>query len=209
MKSVAKAGMMALALVAVCGVANADPVTLGFTKITNNGPDDPAGQLSVIVSDAGGGLVDFKFLNNVGMASSITDVYFDDGTLLAIAQITSSAGVSFGQFASPANLPGGNAVNFNTTAGFSADSNPPVAPNGVNAANEWLNIRYSLQNGQTFDDTIASLQSGALRIGLHVQAIGDQGQSEGYVNTFVIPLPTTAGLGLAGLGAVAIRRRRK
>jgi hypothetical protein len=209
MKMVAKIGVVALALVAACGVANADPVTLGFTRITNNASVDPASQFSVVVSDAGSGLVDFKFLNNVGIASSITDVYFEDGTLLAIAQITSSAGVSFSEGASPGNLPGGSAVGFVATTGFTADSDPPAAPNGVNSASEWLTIRYSLQGGQTFDDTIASLNNGSLRIGMHVQAIGTEGESDGFVNTVVIPLPTTAGLALAGLGAVAIRRRRK
>jgi hypothetical protein len=209
MKMAAKIGVVALALVAACGVANADPVTLGFTRITNNASVNPEAQFSVIVSDAGGGLVDFKFLNNVGIASSITDVYFEDGTLLAIAQITSSAGVSFSEGASPGNLPGGNAVGFVATTGFTADSNPPVSPNGVNTATEWLNIRYSLQGGQTFNDTIASLNNGTLRIGMHVQSIGTEGDSDGFVNTVVIPLPTTAGLALAGLGAVAIRRRRK
>ena len=206
---VAKVGLVALALIAASGVAQASPVTLGFTRITSNANVDPASQFSVTVSDAGGGLVDFYFLNNVGIASSITDVYFEDGTLLAIAAISSSSGVSFSEGASPGNLPGGNVVGFVATTGFTADSDPPAAPNGVNSATEWLNIRYSLQGGQTFNDTIASLNNGSLRIGMHVQAIGNEGESDGFVNTVVIPLPTTAGLGLAGLGAVAIRRRRK
>jgi hypothetical protein len=209
MKMVAKVGLVGLALVAACGVANADPVTLNFTRITANASQNVEAQLSVIVSDAGAGLVDFKFLNNVGTAASITDVYFADGTLLAIAQITSSAGVDFSVGANPANLPGGNGIGFFATTGFTADSNPPASANGVNTATEWLNIRYSLQGGQTFDDTIASLYDGSLRVGMHVQAIGDDGDSDGFVNTVTIPLPTTAGLGLAGLGAVAIRRRRK
>jgi hypothetical protein len=198
-------------LVALTGVAEASPVTVGFTRITNNGPTNPAAQLSCVISDAGGGTVDFKFLNNVGIASSITDVYFDDGTLLAIASISQSSGVSFSTPASPGDLPGGGAVNFNTTAGFSVDSNSPTAPNGVDGGAEWMTVNFTLQGAQTFADTVASLQDGSLRIGLHVQAIGNNGESEGFVNnppTVLIPLPTTAALGMAGLAGLAIRRRR-
>jgi hypothetical protein len=192
--------LAALALIATAGAAHADPVTVGFTRITNNaGAVNPASQFSVVISDAGNGMVDFKFFNNVGIASSITAVYFADGTLLDIAQITSSSGVSFSQGASPGHLPSGENAGFVTTQGFTADSDPPVSHNGVNSASEWLNIRFTLQGSQTFEDTIASLQSGALKIGLHVQAIGPTGKSDSFVNdelppTVVIPLPSAAGL---------------
>ncbi|MBX9793296.1 MAG: hypothetical protein K2Y02_03245 [Burkholderiaceae bacterium] len=49
----------------------------------------------------------FKFRNVGPAASSITDVYFDDGTLLGIANVLNHGGVDFSQGASPANLPGG------------------------------------------------------------------------------------------------------
>ncbi|HQG49608.1 MAG TPA: hypothetical protein PK373_11010 [Sedimentisphaerales bacterium] len=71
------------ALVCTCLAAPAwaDP-TFGFYKLTNNNVENLSSQLSVVVSDAGSNQVLFKFFNNVGIASSITDVYFDDGTLL-------------------------------------------------------------------------------------------------------------------------------
>jgi hypothetical protein len=41
--------------------------------------------------------VNFLFTNQGPLASSITDVYFDDGTLLGIAGVTNFSGVDFSQ----------------------------------------------------------------------------------------------------------------
>lgn len=189
-------------------------ITYGFTHVTTNGgapfASSFSGQFSVNLSSFSATQVDFKFENNVGLPSSITDVYFDDGALLGIASVFGSAGVSFNQNATPPNLPGGNNLSpaFQTTAGFSADSNPPVSSNGVNASGEWVTIRFNLQSGKNFSDVVSDLASGALRVGIHVQS-QTGGQSNSYV---LIPLPTTAYLGGAGLAGVMafgwIRRRR-
>jgi len=161
-----------------------------------------AAQLFVRVSEGpGANQATFRFVNTGPSASSITDIYFDDGSLLGIASITDSgAGVDFSQFASPPNLPAGHdcTPDFDVTAGFLADSNPPTQPNGVNASTEYLDITFSLQGGQTFDDVIAELATGALRIGIHVQAFGDGG-SESFINS-----PSTA-VNLSSLGATAAR----
>src|SRR5687768_18488478 len=84
---------------------------IGFERITGNSSADVASQLSVEVTDAGGGQVDFKFINAIDIDSSITDIYFDDGAgvLADIASISDSgARVAFSEGASPGNLPGGN-----------------------------------------------------------------------------------------------------
>ena len=168
--------------------------------------------------DAGGGQIDFVFRNSGPLASSICDVYFDDGSLLGIADVINGGpGVSFSQGASPGDLSGGNAVDFNTTAGFNADSNQPVQPMGVNPG-EMLTIRFDLINGQNFADTIAAIDLalanpgvdvvGGLRFGAHVQGLPD-GESDSFVSGgLVIPLPTAGAMGLAGLALVAGRRRR-
>jgi hypothetical protein len=170
------------------------------------------------VTDGGLGSVNFTFWNNVGIASSIADIYFDDGTLLAIASITDSGGVAFAGLANPENLPGGNDASppFTTTQGFYADSDSPIISRGVNAASEWVKINFSLQDDQTFADTLNSLNNGSLRIGLHVQAIGTQEGSDSYINKTGGGSPdpdvpdggsTIALLGSALLGVGFLRRK--
>lgn len=185
-----------------------------FYKITNNGSPDVGAQLTVEVSSAAGGTVDFTFRNNVGVISSITDVYFDDGTLLGIADITHSAGVTFSQGADPGDLPGGNGADpdFEATQGFTADSDGQgggVKENGVNASDEWLTINFTLKDGQTYNQTLLALADGSLRIGIHVQGF-DDGGSDSYVNNAIVPLPGTAAMAGGGLflaGAIGRRRR--
>lgn len=107
--------------------------------------------------------------------------------------------VDFTQGGTPPNLPGGNAVNFQTTAGFLADSDPAVQPDGVNP-NEVLGIVFNLQIPGSFADIVAELTNGDLRIGLHVQGCADGG-SESFVNN-PDPEPSVGilrALGLAGL----------
>jgi hypothetical protein len=199
-------------------------VIFGFDRITNNGGDPGVdSQLSVDVSDEGGGKVRFTFASSGPLVSSITDVYFDDGTLLGISSVINGAGVSFtGGSASPGNLPAGATINFNTSAGFLADSDAPVQPNGVNPG-ETLAIIFSLINGKTYADTLAAMalslanpgvdMYNGLRIGIHVQGFAN-GASESYVNTdrppTRVPEPGTIaliGIGLAVLGFVIGRRR--
>ena len=185
-------------------------IPLGFSCLTNNSAADCAtgeAQLSVEVSDLGGGQVQFDFTNAVGLASSITDVYFDDGTLLGIASIVASAGVDFAQNATPGNLPGGNLASpaFVATAGFSLDSNSPMLPqNGVDMSGEVLSVIFDLQFGGTFADVLAELANGDLRIGLHVQAFSG-GDSDSFVN---LPVPEPGTALLVGLGLTALATRR-
>lgn len=164
-------------------------------------------------------------VRNVGpAASSLTDIYFDDGTLLGIANVQNYSGVDFSQGASPANLPGGNGLSpaFVTTAGFSADSNPPTSPNGVNPG-EQLDVIFNLVAGKNYSDLIAGLNgqvldiqgAPALRIGLHAQSFAS-GQSAAFVNTAVplesvsaVPLPGALPLLLAGMGLFGLAGRRK
>lgn len=204
-----------IAILAVLAAASAaaSAQTYGFDCVTGTSAANCAAGEAQIRVELGSTLATqarFTFTNVGPAALSVTDVYFDDGTLLGIAAVTGSSGVSFSPFASPGNLPGGNAIGFQTTAGFSADSNPPVQPNGVNPG-ESLSILFDLKPGRSFAEIAGDLASGALRIGVHVQGYGNGG-SESFVN-LMSPVPEASSvLSMAaalGVMGVALRRRRR
>jgi hypothetical protein len=175
---------------------------------SNNGgySEDSRVKLKVVVS-SDDGRARFEFRNQSEVTCSITDVYFDDGSLLGIAAIEQSAGVSFSQSASPPNMPQGQNVEppFKTTQGFSADSDSPIYANGVNAdqqGTEWVAILFDLVGGAGLGDVVGEMNDGTLRVGVHVQGF-DDGSSESGVN-----IPEPAVLILVGAGLVAAVARR-
>ena len=198
--------LSAVAILMMSGTASATPYS--FANITGEA-EDLSGQLRVDVTSAGAGSVMFTFFNNIGIPSSLTDIYFDDGTLLAQGTITSSPGANFSFLATPNDLPGGNTVGFQTTQPWSLDSDRPVMANGINLSSEWVAVTFSLLPNLTFLDTIAALNDGSLRIGLHVQGIGADGGGDSYVNVSAVPdggmTMSLLGLALAGIGLVARR----
>ncbi len=133
--------------------------------------ESPDVNLYVVVSDGGPDQVDFTFYNESLIDSSIARIYFDNrnGSLLGIAGITDGSETSFSQLSAPRSLPNGNALepSFVTTEGFSADSNPPLPRNGVNP-DEWVQFTFDLKSNNTFEDVSHELDTGALRIGVHV-----------------------------------------
>lgn len=203
-----------------------------WAVVENNSgmPGAVAAQLSVDVTDPGGGQALFTFNNAGPLDFFIADIYFDDGALLAIASIDNTdPGVSFSAPASPGNLPGGNNVipPFVTTTGFSADADPPVAANAVGPG-ESVGIVFNLQQGKTFANVIDAINVGfdpysyygggpydgwtepSLRIGIHVQGIdGPWGcdQSDTYILT-PVPGSVLLGLGMLGLSVAGLKLRK-
>jgi hypothetical protein len=173
---------------------------------TNNGAYYNSGDLDlyVVVSDPQPGQVDFTFHNESFIDSSIARIYFDDSSFLDIAGITEGLGTSFGQPATPGNLPAGKTLEppFVAADEFSFKGGPPGPQNGVNPG-EWLQISFNLNNGTTFGTLIDYLDAGALRIGAHVIALPD-GSSES-----VITIPEPATVAFLGLGTLFLLRKRR
>ncbi len=206
--------------------SSASAATYSFFNITNNSATNAAtgeAQLSMDVTDVGGGFVLFTFSNVGPLASSITDVYFDDsvggagvpGVLAGNGTVFNGSGVSFSFGASPGNLPGGNepAYSFSVSpVGASADSDSPTAPRGVNPG-ESLGLSMALLGGVSFADVIAALDAGGvntgLRIGLHVQAFSNGGSESFISRPSPVPLPAAAWLLLSAIGGMAMLGRRR
>ena len=197
----------------------AGAATLGFDCITNNNIGNCAigeSQLTVDVTDVGSGKIQFSFYNTGSEQSTISEVYFDDGTLLGIAGLIDAddgsggdSGVDFSQGANPPDLPGGNTLTppFQVTAGFLADADNPAPKWGVSPG-EWLGIVFDLQAGGTFADVLTELGTGELRIGIHVINFASGG-SESFVNS-PVPVPAAVwlfGSGLVGLAGIARRKK--
>ncbi len=213
-------------LVVASGALSASAASVyGFKNITTNGNANAqnGSSYSMTVTDEGssGGFnfVSFLFENavagNPNPDSSITGIWFYDGALLdATMSVTSSAGVSITGPAGGGPLPGGSAYGLpNTEWDFKASSSG--SPGGVNPG-EWVKVTFQLKIGKDFNDVISSLTSGLtmpftpgvdLVVGIHVQSLND-GQSNSFVNTALIPLPPAAWMGLAGLLGVGVFRRR-
>jgi hypothetical protein len=190
----------------------ASAVTLGFYCLTDNLAGDCTigeDQLTVELSDQGGGVVEFHFRNAGPEASVISEIYFDDGSLLVLSAVIDGPGVDFEPDADPPNLPGGEEAipPFQVTEGFLAESVPSPSMNGAGPS-EWVKIQFNLQGGQTIADVIDELTNGELRIGIHVIAF-ESGGSESFIN---LPIPEPAsgllvGLGLLGVAAARAGRR--
>lgn len=192
------------------GSVSSEAVPFEFFKIGGDG-GDVGHQFTVNVTDNNDGRVSFLF-NNLGpVTSSITNIYFDNGPLLAISPpLESHEDVSFELGSEPSRLPGGASLDprFVTDIEFNTSVEQNTA-DGIEPG-QWLEILFSLKVGQTFNTTIAALLSGALRIGLQVRAIGASGESAQFVNSPTpIPLPTGLVLFLSGLAGIGFLGRYK
>jgi len=207
----------AFVLLALCAPARllqaalVEPKTYPFEIFTSNGAyfDSPDIDLYVIVSN-GDGSVDFTFYNESLVPSSLSAVYFDDGSLLGISAVTNGPGTLFTQPATPGNLPGAGLLDppFVTTEEFCIDGDPPPSQNGVNPVDageplEWVQVTFDLVGDATLANVLEELDTGVLRIGVRLTALPD-GSSESAIN---VPEPTAAFI--LGLGLFTLLKKRR
>ena len=176
----------------------AQALQFNFNNITHKSAiNELAGerQLLVDVTDSFGkedpasNNVLFKFSNVGPFASSMTQIYFDNSTVLKNMGtiVDSGAGVDFAAAAGNMNLPGGKTVNFSPD--FKIQATGAVSQNGVNPG-EWVSVFFNLSTNKTLKDVFNDLKSGSLRVGMHVQAFSDGG-SEAFVNNNTPGITTT------------------
>jgi len=160
--------------------------------------------------------VGFLFENSSLIGSSITAIYFDDGSLLNMNEnFLEGQGINFSQGATPKSLPAGNTLNppFDKKPVFSADSDPPVFHNGINP-DEWLKLVFVLKDNKSYDDVIAEIAAGGsttcenLRIGIHIQGLPNDDSVSAINCTRSQPIPEPTTIALLTLGGLVLFRRK-
>jgi len=174
----------------------------------------------------------FTFTNNVsatlatdgyqGYAANVSEIYFEidnnnynqyDGETSIINDLGAST-TGFSYVVNPDDLPSGGSADpvFTATKSFGADAKGNIA-NTLNTSTDILGIVIQLQNGYNFSNLLGDLESGSLRLGLHVRAINGTKISDSFVNDPFLapanPVPLPAAAWLFGPALLVAARRRK
>lgn len=207
---------LAASIVVLAAFASrAGAAVYGFESLTGDGQ---ASSLFLDVSTRDGGLTaTFTFSSSVADGSAVTAIYWDwDPAKHSLGRATGlveSAGVHYldnkggWSSANPRNLPGGRTIGFTADYGLDPRNKGGKSGNGIGSG-EWLEVGWTL-SGITFDQLVAGLNSGDIRVGLHVQSAGLEGKDSFSAVTTHTPLPGAVwllGTGLLGLLGVRLRR---
>ncbi len=197
-------------------------IVFGFDGLSNNEVVNTAigeDQLAVEVSDEGSGKIRFSFYNEGTQDAVIAEIYFDDNSngsgdvLEAIDSIEDNppSVIFTDEDVKPPNLPAGQEAIPPFVQDFSIGAENPSPAKGVSPGEE-VGVIFTLKAGVDFADAIAAILGQNLRIGLHVQAIGDSGNSESFLSTEPggDPVPEANTLVFASLfmGMLMIRKKK-
>jgi hypothetical protein len=204
--------VLTLSAAALIGIATpsleAQAIPLSFSCITNNSAGDcsiATSQLSVTLDALGTDQVRLEVSNDGPAASVYARILFDGTILSGIAAIANGPGVDFADASPGGVLPGGNGNPINFTTDLEAEADNPKPQNGIGPG-ESLTIDLDIASGFDFDDVVAALTDGSLRIGMHVQSFASGG-SESVLNV-PVPEPGTLLLLCAGLLGLVHSGRR-
>lgn len=135
---------------------------------------------------------------------AVANIYFDGNSSFFPAIPTigdSSPEADFQVEFSPSNLPGGSEIGFD--ADFALNATPPPTKNGMNPG-EFIRCDVA---GADYATVLAGLESGDIRIGLHIISAGSNGaDSFSFLNS---PVPEPSAALLGSLGAMLLFRRRR
>jgi len=226
MKILQMIGSVAIAtsIVTVAAIVSpftANAATFGFQNITggDTGGDAVFGQFKFDVTDSGAGKTLWKFSNSASTtnsASFISQIYFDWISISSALSVGTLNSGNVGTVAfkstsvNPSNLPQGNNV------GFNADLAIGSVKQGANKdgidLGETLGVIFNSPSASAIE---AAINSGNLRVGIHVQGIAAyNGNSDAYVSspnmppTKPVPVPSFM-LGVMAAGALGGTRLLK
>ncbi len=195
-----------LLLLGLAGSAYGELYPFEVIPAADSDPTDAAigeAQLTLEVTESNGGVL-FTFANSGPEPSVIRMAAFENDLLASIDSLIEPTGVDFEVDGNVANLPRGNSLSPPFAEAFTVSAVAPPPPNGV-GPDETLGVLFDLEPGVSFANVISAIESGALRVGIHVIAF-ESGGSESFV---AVPLPGSVLLGMLGMGAVGWWQRRR